>query len=91
MNINYAISPYPSLLQNMVAKVYEASSPFADVASFVILERNGAGVPTPGAGHQVPVSISFNGLDKVTHIVALYTASAELLHNYDVQPTVDTT
>jgi len=73
----------------MVAKVYEASSPSAEVDSFTIVERNGAGVITPGAGHQVPVSVSFNGLDTVTHIVRLFTASAALLHEYDVQPTVD--
>jgi hypothetical protein len=89
MNINYHLSPYPALLENMFAKVYEASSPDAEVASIEIFEKDAFGVPTVGAGHQVPNSISFNGLDKVTHIVRLFTASATKLHEYDVQPTAD--
>ena len=74
----------------MVAKIYEASSPLAEVQSFIIVEKNSSGVPTVGAGHQVVNSVAFNGVDKVTHIVRLYTASGTLLHWYDVQPTVDT-
>lgn len=89
MNINYHISPYPALLENMVAKVYEVdvNGAVAEVDSQTILEKNGSGVPTVGAGHQVPQSISFNGRDRITHEVRLYTASATLLHQYQVQPT----
>lgn len=87
MEIHYAISEYPALLQNMVAKVYEAQSPFAEVDSITIPERNGAGVPTVGAGHQVPFTVNFTGRDKIPHIVRLFSASATLLHQYSVQPT----
>ena len=89
MNIFYHISPYPTLLENMVAKIYEASSPNAEVQSFTILEKNSSGVATVGAGHQVPNSVAFTGCDKVTHVVRLFTASGTLLHWYDVNPTED--
>lgn len=75
MEINYSISPYPSLTQNMVARLYETQSPLAEIDNRVI--------PTP---HNNPVYISFTGLDKVPHIVMLFTASGTLLHQYDVQP-----
>jgi len=90
MQINYAISPYPTLLENMVAKAYEASSPNAEVASYTIPERDNTGTPTVGAGHQVPASISFTGLDRVPHVIRLFTASGNLLHWYDEQPKEDT-
>lgn len=79
MNVFYHISPYPALLENMVAKIYEAQSPLAEVGSVTL--------PTP---HTSPVSVSFTGLDKVTHIIKLFGAvSGTLLHNYDIQPTAD--
>jgi hypothetical protein len=87
MYIKFSVKSYPSLFENMVAKVYESESPSAEVGSFVLVERNGAGVPTPGGGHQVPVTVTFNGLDRQTHILRLYTASAVLLHQYDQNPT----
>jgi len=89
MNINYHVSPYPTLHENMVAKIYEASAPDAEVGSFTILEKNAGGTPTPGAGHPNPTSVSFNGLDKVTHVVRLFTASGTLLHEYDQEPSED--
>ena len=91
MNINYKISPYPALHENMVAKVYEVdvSGGVTEVDSLTILEKNGSGVPTVGAGHQVPNAISFNGLDKLTHEVRLYTASGTLLHKYQREPIDD--
>jgi len=84
MNVNYHISPYPSLLEDMVAKIYEVNpdGTKSDLAMDIVL-------PAP---HNTPQSISFNGLDKVTHEVRLYTdPSANLLHQYQVQPTTDTT
>jgi hypothetical protein len=91
MVLKYQISPYPALLMNMVVRIWEAQSdgPGAHVYEEVIPERNGAGVPTPGAGHQVPTTIEVNGLDKVVHIVRLYTATATLLHEYNVEPLND--
>lgn len=92
MIVNYFLSPYAALTQNMVAKIYEVSTAgiVAEVDSITIPERDGSGVPTPGAGHQVPYAVSFTGLDKVTHELRLYTAGGTLLHRYDVMPTADT-
>lgn len=91
MNVNYFLSPYPALLQNMFARIYEVdvNGGTSLVDEIEIPERNGAGVPTVGAGHQVQYHVIFNGLDLVTHEVRLYTASATLLHKYDVTPTKD--
>lgn len=81
MTIRYTISPYPSLLENMVVKIWEITN-----------TSNGAEVftqtlPQP---HNTSVVITANGLDTITHKVGLYTASGTQLHFYDVQPTVDT-
>lgn len=90
MNIRYHISPYPALLENMVAKIYEAVSPNAEVDSIVLPETNGAGVPTVGAGHPIPASVTFTGRDKVTHVVRLFTAvGGILLHQYDTDAEED--
>lgn len=92
MNVNYYLSPYPALLEGMVAIIYEVdlNGGTAEVDRIDIPERNGAGVPTPGAGHQVPFHVYFSGLDLITHEVKLLTASATLLHKYDVTPVADT-
>jgi hypothetical protein len=92
MVIKYVISPYPALLENMVVKIWEAASDGAGAEVFtqVIPERDGTGTPTPGAGHQVPYVLIANGLDKVVHIVRLYSAvSANLLHEYNLEPVTD--
>jgi hypothetical protein len=92
MVLKYHISPYPSLHENMVVRIWEAQSdgPSGWVYEEVIPERNGAGVPTVGAGHQVPTTITVNGLDKVVHVVRLYSAvSSALLHQYNVEPQID--
>lgn len=92
MNINYYLSPYPGLLQNMVARAYEVdvNGATSQVDEIIIPERDGAGVPTPGAGHQVPYHVFFAGLDNVTHELRLYTAGGTLLHKYDKTPVKDT-
>ena len=74
MEINYQISPYPLLLEDLVAKIYEIASPLSEIDSIVIPEKNGSGVPTPGAGHQVINTVSFTGLD-VSHRVKIISAS----------------
>lgn len=89
MEIFYVIGTYPTLLQNMVAKVYEANAPSAEVSSITILEKNGSGVPTVGAGHQVNQNITFTGLDLVPHILRLFTASGTQLQEFNVLPTKD--
>jgi len=92
MNVNYFLSPYAALTQNMVAKIYEVetSGVVSEVDSITIPERDSGGIPTPGAGHQVPYAVSFTGRDFITHEVRLYTAGGTLLHRYDVMPTKDT-
>lgn len=75
----------------MIARIYEVdvNGGTSQVDEIIIPERDGAGVPTVGAGHQVPYHVFFAGLDFVTHQVRLYTAGATLLHQYDVTPTKD--
>lgn len=91
MIANFTVGIYPALLQNMVIKIFEVdiNGASSEVGSITIPERNGAGVPTPGAGHQVPYIDTFNGLDKVVHVIKLYTAGATLLDYWTVQPTSD--
>lgn len=89
MVLKYHISPYPALLENMVVKIWEAANdnPGAEVQTIVVPERDAMGVPTPGAGHQVPYTLTANGLDKVVHVVRMYSEiSAALLHEYNVEP-----
>ncbi len=77
MVLKYHLSPYPSLLENMVVKIYEAQSPNAEVHSEVL-----------AAPHNAPRTVIINGLDAVTHIVRLYSAQTNvLLHDYNVEPT----
>lgn len=91
MIVNFTVGIYPALLQDMVIKIYEVdiNGASSEVGSITIPERNGAGVPTPGAGHQVPYVDTFNGLDKVVHLIKLFTASATLLDYWIAQPTSD--
>jgi hypothetical protein len=89
MTIFYVLGTYPTLLENMVAKVYEANAPTAEISSITILEKNGSGVPTVGAGHQVNQNVTFSGLDLVPHILRLFTASGTQLQEFNVLPTKD--
>jgi len=90
-NANYTVGIYPTLLQNMVIKIYEVdiNGATSEVGSTVIPERDGAGVPTPGAGHQVPYQGVFSGIDNVTHEIRLYTASGTLIDKYTGNPSVN--
>lgn len=91
MQLSYQISPYPLLLEDLVARIYEVASPNSEIDSIIIPEKNGSGVPTPGAGHQVINTITFTGLDTVVHRVKLFSASGTQFHEYDAMPTVDVT
>lgn len=91
MVLKYHISP-SALTENFIVRIWEAASDGvgAEVHEETLVEKNGAGVPTPGAGHQVSETITVNGLDKVVHIVRMYGAvSTVLLHEYNVEPTAD--
>ena len=90
MEIFLTLSPYPSLLEDMVIKAYEAQAPSAEVASITIPERDNTGTPTPGAGHQVDYEVHFTGLDRVPHVVRLFTDGGTLLQDFDVIPEEDT-
>lgn len=90
MVLKYHISPYPTLHEAMVVNIYEAQSPNAVVWTTTIPERDANGNAVPGAGHQVPFTVTANGLDKVVHIVRLYTAvSGVLLHDYNSEANSD--
>ena len=90
MEIFYVLGIYPALTENMVAKVYEANAPLAEVDSIIIYEKNGSGVPTPGAGHQVNTNVTFTGLDLVPHILRLFTESGTQLQEFNVLPSANT-
>lgn len=80
MVIKYNISAYENLAEPMVARIYEAQAPEA-----VVWEEE---IPLP---HTTPKTIVANGLDMVVHIVRLYTKTTnQKLHEYNVEPTVDT-
>lgn len=87
MEIFYVLGSYPTLLENMVAKVYEANAPLAEVDSIIIYEKDITGTPTVGAGHQVNQNVTFTGLDLVPHILRLFTASGTQLQEFNVLPT----
>lgn len=89
MQIRYVLGTYPTLLQNMVAKVYEAADPLAEVSSIILPEVDAGGIPTPGAGHQASVTVTFTGLDRVPHILKLFTAGGTQLQDFNVEPTED--
>jgi hypothetical protein len=78
MQINYVISPYPALPIDMVARVYESQAPLAEIDNVVIT-----------APHIAPVAVSFTGLDRIPHIVRLFTVAGTLLHNFTIEPTED--
>jgi hypothetical protein len=81
MVLKYHISP-SSLTENFIVRIWEAAS---DGAGAHVYEQ------TINAPHSAPVTITVNGLDKVVHIVRMYGAvSANLLHEYNVEPLVET-
>lgn len=94
MVLYYEISPYPGLVgQDLVVRIYEAQndSPSGLVHEETIPEKDITGTPTPGAGHQVINTVMVNGLDKVVHIVRLYTSvTNQKLHEYNTPPETDT-
>lgn len=91
MVLKYIVSP-SAFTEDFLIRIWEASNDQvgAHVHEETLVEKNGAGVPTPGAGHQVIETIIVNGLDKVVHIVRMYGAtSGNLYHEANVEPRVD--
>lgn len=85
MVIKYQLSPYPTLMEDFVVKVWESANtaPGAEVYTLVVPQAG-------GGGHPNIETITINGLDKVTHMVRLYTAiSNNKLHEYNVEPVAD--
>lgn len=84
MVLKYQTSPYPSLMEGMVVKIWEAQNdgPGAEVYTEILAQDI-------GGGHSIHTIIA-NGLDKVVHIVRLYTATSnQLLHEYNAEPKTD--
>lgn len=80
MTLKYHISP-SALTEDFIVRIWEAAS---DGVGAEVYEQ------TIAAPHAAPVTITVNGLDKVVHIVRMYSAiSAVLLHEYNVEPTTD--
>lgn len=88
MVLKYQISKYPTLLEAMVVKIWEAQSDTigAEVFTETIPERDAGGTPVPGGGHNAIYTLTANALDKVVHIVRLYSLSGTLLHQYNAEP-----
>jgi hypothetical protein len=80
MVLKYHISPYPALEEPMWVRIWEAESD--GVGAHVYEEE----LADP---HDAPRTITVNGLDKVVHIVRLYTDSGTLLHEYNAEPKTD--
>lgn len=85
MVLKYQLSPYPTLMEDLVVKVWEASN---DAAGAEVYTLN---IPQAiGGGHPNIETITINGLDKVVHIVRLYTAVTTVkLHDYTIEPLAD--
>lgn len=80
MVLKYHISP-SALTEDFVVKIWEAAS---DGVGAEVYSQ------TIAAPHAAPVTITVNGLDRVVHIVRMYTAlTAVLLHEYNVEPTTE--
>lgn len=68
--------------EDFILRLWEAGSdsPEAHVYETTLVEKDGSGVPTPGAGHQVDEAVIANGLDKVVHIARLYGATSNNIY-----------
>lgn len=85
MVIKYQLSPYPSLMENLLVKITEAQNdtPGAEVYTEEILQDGGGGHPNIN-------TVIANGLDQVVHVVRLYSKdSNQLLHLWVKEPNVD--
>lgn len=88
MVIKFQISP-SAYTENFIVRIWEAASdgPGAHVYEETFVEKNGSGVPTPGAGHQVVETFNQSGFDKVVHIVRMYGVTSGTLYNeYELEP-----
>lgn len=85
MVLKYHLSPYPTLLEDMVVRIWESDNdlPGQEVYTEVIPEDGGGGHPNI---HTVIAS----GLDLRPHRIRLYgVTSNNLLHFYEAEPRVD--
>ncbi len=84
MVLKYHVSP-SVIDEDFVIYVYEAANttPGAHVATITLLKDG-------GGGHPAPATVTFNGLDKVVHVVKMYTSVTNaLLHDYNIEPVTD--
>lgn len=78
MVLKYEMSPYPSLAEDIIVNVYEASDDTAVVDT-----------QTFHPPFNTPTLVTFNGLDKVVHVVRAFTQSGTKLHEYNAEPKSD--
>lgn len=86
MEIGYVLGTYPTLLEDLVAKVYEASAPTVVIDSIVIPEALADGTPSPGSGHLNMPTVTFTGLDNIPHILRLFSASGTQFQEFNALP-----
>lgn len=82
MVLKYQLSPYPTLMEDILIQVWEAASddPAPPVYETTIPEDG-------GGGHPNIATVIANGLDTVVHILRAYGAtSGNLLHFYNAEP-----
>ena len=80
------------ITEDFILKIWEAQSDGvgAEIYQTTLVEKNGSGVPTLGAGHQVIETVTVNGLDKVVHILRMYgVTSGNLYHEFNDEPTTE--
>ncbi|HSW96896.1 MAG TPA: hypothetical protein VLF89_03645, partial [Candidatus Saccharimonadales bacterium] len=81
MVLKYHISP-SAITENFIVKIWEAGSDGAGAEVYT-----SAPITAP---HALPFTLTVNGLDKVVHIVRMYTQiSAALLHEFNAEPKTD--
>lgn len=85
MVLKYQLSPFPSLLEDMIVKIWESDSdgPGQEVYTQVLPQAG-------GGGHPNIQTIIASGLDLRPHRVRLFSAiTNQLLHFYEAEPRID--
>lgn len=84
MVLKYHLSP-SAIDEDFRVYIYEASN--TALGAHVAMQLVAKG---PGPGHPNPATLTFNGLDKVVHVVRMYSVDSNaLLHDFNAEPKVD--
>ncbi len=84
MVLKYHVSP-SVIDEDFIIYIYEASNttPGAHVDTQTLAKD-------PGGGHPAPATVIFNGLDKVVHVLKMYSVDSNaLLHSFNAEPKID--